>query len=83
MSGSIPSLHPWHSRVEELYDEEAPIAIHGEEKLEYRRMPLNVAQIAICKNDIFRLKEEVTLPSNYPNIQNSGRDDPPPRPRTG
>ena len=54
--------------MEELYDEEAPIAIHGDEKLEYRRMPLNVAQIAICKNDIFRLKEEVTLPSNYPNI---------------
>ena len=31
-------------------------------------MPLNLAQIAICKNDIFRLKEEVALPSNYPNI---------------
>lgn len=65
---NIQSLVTMTARVEELYDEEAPIAIHGEEKLEYRRMPLNVAQIAICKNDIFRLKEEVTLPSNYPNI---------------
>jgi len=65
---NIQSLVTMTARVEELYDEEAPIAIHGDEKLEYRRMPLNVAQIAICKNDIFRLKEEVTLPSNYPNI---------------
>lgn len=65
---NIQSLVTLTARVEELYDEEAPIAIHGDEKCEYRRMPLNIAQIAICKNDIFRLKEEVTLPSNYPNI---------------
>lgn len=65
---NIQSLVTMTARVEELYDEEAPIAVHGDEKVEYRRMPLNLAQIAICKNDIFRLKEEVTLPSNYPNI---------------
>lgn len=65
---NIQSLITMTARVEELYDEEAPIAVHGDEKAEYRRMPINLAQIAICKNDIFRLKEEVTLPSNYPNI---------------
>lgn len=65
---NIQSLITLTVRVEELYDEEAPIAVHGEEKCEYRRMPLNIAQIAICKNDIFRLKEEISLPSNYPNI---------------
>ena len=65
---NIQSLITMTARVEELYDEEAPIAVHGDEKVEYRRMPLDLAQIAICKNDIFRLKEEVALPSNYPNI---------------
>ncbi|MCI9143016.1 MAG: DUF3794 domain-containing protein [Lachnospiraceae bacterium] len=65
---NIQSLVTMTARIEELYDEEAPVAIHGDEKVEYRRMPLNLAQIAICKNDIFRLKEEVALPSNYPNI---------------
>ena len=65
---NIQSLVTMNAKVEELYDEEAPIGIHGDEKVEYRRMPLNLAQIAICKNDIFRLKEEVALPSNYPNI---------------
>lgn len=65
---NIQSLITLSAKVEELYDEEAPVAVRGDEKAEYRRMPLEVAQIAICKNDIFRLKEEVGLPSNYPNI---------------
>ena len=65
---NIQCLLTLTAKVEELYDEEAPIALHGEEKAEYRQMPIDLAQIAICKNDIFRLKEEVALPSNYPNI---------------
>lgn len=65
---NIQSLVTLSAKVEELYDEEAPVGVHGDEKAEYRRMPLEAAQIAICKNDIFRLKEEVSLPSNYPNI---------------
>ena len=65
---SIQSLITLHAQIEELYDEEVPIGIEGEEAAEYRRVPMNLAQIAICKNDIFRMKEEVSLPSNYPNI---------------
>lgn len=69
---SIRSLVTLAASVEELYDEEAPIGIHGDgEKadwLEYRKMPLQIAQIAICKNDIFRIRDEVTLPANYPNV---------------
>ena len=65
---NIQSLITLSARVEELYDEEASVAIHGDEKAEYRRMPLEVAQIAICKNDIYRMKEEIGLPANYPNI---------------
>ncbi|MCM1113683.1 MAG: DUF3794 domain-containing protein [Muribaculum sp.] len=73
---SIRSLVTLSASVEELYDEEAPIGIHGDvlkdgEKsdwLEYRRQPMQLAQIAICKNDIFRIRDEVTLPANYPNV---------------
>ncbi|MCM1026355.1 MAG: DUF3794 domain-containing protein [Roseburia sp.] len=65
---NIQSLVTLTAKVEELYDEEAPTAVHGDERVEYRRMPLELAQIAICKNDIFRIKEEIALPSNYPNI---------------
>ncbi len=62
---SVVTLNAW---VEELYDEEAPIGIYGEEPVEYRKAPVNLAEIAIFKNDIFRIKEELTLPGNYPNI---------------
>lgn len=65
---NIQSLITLSARVEELYDEEAAVAVHGDEKAEYRRMPLEVAQIAICKNDIYRMKEEISLPANYPYI---------------
>jgi len=68
---SIRSLISLTASAEELYDEEVPIGIHSDEKgmeLEYRKMPLQLAQIAICKNDIFRIKDEVSLPPNYPNI---------------
>lgn len=65
---NIQALITMTAKVEELYDEEAPVELRGEEKVEYRRQPMEIAQIAICKNDIFRLKEEVALPSNYPNI---------------
>lgn len=65
---NIQSLVTLTARVQELYDEEAPTAVKGDERAEYRRMPLELAQIVICKNDIFRLKEEISLPSNYPNI---------------
>ncbi len=62
---SVVTLNAW---VEELYDEEAPIGIHGEEKVEYRKVPIQLAQLAISKNDIFRIKEEIPLPLGYPNI---------------
>ena len=65
---NIQSVASLTVEVEELYDEEIPIGIHGEEAVEYRKIPVSAAQLAIRKNDIFRLKEEVSLPSNYPNI---------------
>ena len=68
---SIRSLISLTGSAQELYDEEVPIGIYSEERgdtLEYRKMPLRLAQIAICKNDIFRVRDEVNLPPNYPNI---------------
>ena len=66
---SVRSVVTIHARVEELYDEEVPIALHGGEVVEYRRMPVELVQIVIDKNDIFRVKEEMSLPSGYPNMQ--------------
>lgn len=65
---SIQSVITLQAGVWSLYDVEAPIGIHGDEQVEYRKVPVKLAQIAISKNDIFRMKEEISLPSNYPNM---------------
>lgn len=65
---SIQSLIMLHAQVSELYDVEVPIDFQGDAQVEYRKVPMNLAQIAISKNDIFRVKEEISLPSNYPNM---------------
>lgn len=65
---SIRSILTLHAFVEELYDVEIPIGVYGDNDVEYRKMPLQPVQIAISKNDIYRVKEEVALPSGYPNI---------------
>lgn len=54
--------------TEEVYDEEFPVELRGEENKEYRRVELRPVQLLFCKNDIFRIKEEALLTSNYPNI---------------
>ena len=65
---NVQALITLSAKVEEIQDEEVPIAISGEEKCEYRKMPMTAAKLAIRKNDVFRLKEEINLPSHYPNI---------------
>lgn len=65
---SIQSVVNLDIRAEGIYDEEVPIALSGPQKAEYRKKPMEVAQIAVCKNDIFRIREEISLPSNYPNL---------------
>lgn len=62
---TVLTLQIW---AEELYDEELPIGIYGEEAAQYRKEAVSPAQITVCKNDIFRVKEEIGLPGNYPNI---------------
>lgn len=54
--------------VEELYDEDTAVDIYQDTPMEYCKRKMDIVQIAIQKNDIFRIKEEVELPQSYPNI---------------
>ncbi len=65
---NIQSVVTLECRVSDLYDVQIPIGVRSEEPVEYRREPLMLTQIAVDKKDIFRMKEEMTLPSGYPNI---------------
>lgn len=65
---SLQALLTMNAMVEQVEDVEVPIGLHGEDNIEYRKQNLELAQLTVHKNDIFRIKEEMTLPANYPNI---------------
>ena len=58
-------LRAW---VDELFDQEIPIACRSDEKLEYHKKTLYPMQIVVDKKDVMRIKHEISLPSNYPNV---------------
>ena len=53
---------------ETLFDEEAACDLEDGEHIEYRLKEMELARLAICKRDIFRLRQEMELPSHMPNI---------------
>lgn len=65
---SVQALISLKLRSEMMYDEETSIDLYHEEPVEYRKKPLRIAQMAVKKRDIFRIKEEMELPQNFPNI---------------
>lgn len=65
---SVQTLVGMNLYVEELYDEDTTIDIYPEDGLEYCKRKIDIAQIAIQKNDIFRIKDEIEIPKNYPNL---------------
>lgn len=54
--------------IEELYDEETAVELCMEEPAECCRKNMDIAEVAVNKKDIFRVKEEIKLPPNEPNI---------------
>ncbi|MGN0331329.1 MAG: SPOCS domain-containing protein [Kineothrix sp.] len=65
---SVQALITLKLCAEVVYDEETTVDLYHEEPVEYRRKPLRIAQMTVKKRDIFRIKEELELPQNFPNI---------------
>lgn len=65
---SVQSVVNLKVAAEDIYDAQMPIGLHDAKGLEFRREAMDMAQIAISKNDVFRIREEVTLPGNYPDL---------------
>ena len=65
---SVQALISFKVCSEMIYDEETAVDLYHEEPVEYRRKPLRIAQMTVKKRDIFRIKEELEVPQNYPNI---------------
>lgn len=65
---NVQAVVSFHADINELYDEETAVELRAEEPVEYRKKTLQLAEIAIQKKDIFRIKEEIEIPQSLPNI---------------
>ncbi len=67
---SVKSIVRLFVAVEELYDEETAVGVEGPEDVQYTNKKIEVTDVAINKKDTFRIKDEITLPTNKGNISN-------------
>lgn len=65
---AIRALLSFEASVEEIYDLSAAVETQTAIPLCERRKKLELMQLEVQKKDIMRLKEEVQIPSNKPNI---------------
>lgn len=66
---AIRALLSFEASVDEIYDLTAAVETQCAFSLCERRKKLELMQLEVQKKDIFRLKEEVMLPPNKPDIQ--------------
>ncbi len=65
---SVRAIVRLYVAVEELYDEETAVMVLGSEDIQYINKQIEVTNVAINKKDTYRIKDEITLPSNKGNI---------------
>ncbi len=65
---SIQSVMALHVYVQDLYDEQITTDVNGE-GCEILQKECDFTQLAVCKKDILRFRENVTLPNNMPNVE--------------
>lgn len=65
---SIRALLEFTSFIEEVYDACAAVELHGMSGASVRTKELELLQLTVQKRDILRIKDEITVPSNKPNI---------------
>lgn len=64
---SVQAMISFMLELEEKMEQEAAVDLYHEEPVEYRKQMYPLLQMAENKKDIFRIKEEMELPSNLPN----------------
>ncbi len=65
---AIRGLLSFYASVDEIYDMSAAVETQSSIELCERRKKLELMQLEVQKKDILRLKEEIQIPSNKPNI---------------
>ncbi|MBQ8039980.1 MAG: DUF3794 domain-containing protein [Lachnospiraceae bacterium] len=65
---SIQSIVELYAYVQELYDEQITIGVDKVE-CESCQKECDFTQLAVCKKDLFRFRENITIPNNMPNVE--------------
>ena len=66
---SVRAIMVLHAVREEVMEEDIPVALSGDEQVEYRRRSVEIATLAMKNQDIFPIKEEIEIPGSFPNIR--------------
>ncbi len=66
---SVQALLSFEGILEELYDVQAGVEVHGVEGVSIRKKELAPLSLAVRTRDILRVKEELPLSSSKPNIR--------------
>lgn len=67
---SVKALLAFTASIEEVYDAQAAVELHGISEVSTLTKELELLQLVVQKKDILRVKDEVAVASNKPNIAN-------------
>lgn len=65
---SVKAIVSFSFAAEDVYDEETAVAIEGDKNVQSMTKQMSITQLAINKKDTFRIKDEISIPSNKMNI---------------
>lgn len=67
---SLKGLLAFTAYAEEIYDAQAAVELHGVSEVSTLAKNLELLQLVVQKKDILRIKDEIAVASNKPNIAN-------------
>ena len=53
---------------DQLYDEEAAVDLTDAEGIEFHKKQMDITSLAVCKRDIYRIRQDMELPASMPNF---------------
>ncbi len=66
---SIKTIVTLELAVDELFDEEVPVEVEDGETVQVKTCQISTAGLAVRKRDTCRIKDEIIMPANKPNIR--------------
>lgn len=68
----IQSVITLEAQSEAILDEELPVGVQAEDErrtgAQVKRVPMEFTQVCLCRKDVFRVREDLTLPAGYQNV---------------